>query len=79
VSEKDLASVALVAASIPGKLRWLDTEGVGAMLGYSTAQVRDRLSQREDFPKPARIDGGHPRWKASEIDEWMERQRAKAA
>lgn len=69
----------LTAAAIPPKLRWLDADGVGAMLGYSAQHVRERLACKADFPKASRPDGGHPRWKAAEVDEWMERQRINRA
>jgi predicted DNA-binding transcriptional regulator AlpA len=80
VSEKldSVIAVAALAASIPVAVRWLDSDGVGAMLGYSGQHVRERLACRKDFPKPARIDGGHARWRASEIDAWMERVRKAA-
>jgi predicted DNA-binding transcriptional regulator AlpA len=68
----------LTAAAIPPKLRWLDAEGVGAMLGYSAQHVRERLACKPGFPKPSRPFGGQPRWRASEIDAWMESQRKAA-
>jgi predicted DNA-binding transcriptional regulator AlpA len=63
------------AAAIPISAKWLDTAGVGAILGYKAAQVRDRISVQPGFPVPLRINGGHPRWKASEILEWAEAER----
>jgi predicted DNA-binding transcriptional regulator AlpA len=39
--------------------------------------VRERLALKADFPKAARINGGHPRWKRSEILQWMEQQKEK--
>jgi len=69
----------LTSAAIPPNIRWLDADGVGAMLGYSGQHVRERLASKPGFPKPSRPFGGQPRWKASEIDEWMEQQRINRA
>jgi predicted DNA-binding transcriptional regulator AlpA len=63
------------AAAIPISAKWLDAAGVGAILGYNAAQVRDRISTQPGFPVPLRINNGHPRWKASEILEWAEAER----
>lgn len=68
------------AAAIPLPMRWLDAEEVGALLGYSGRQVMERIACRPDFPKALRVDGrGHPRWLASEVSKWAERERAKHA
>lgn len=67
---------AIKAASIPADSRWLDAEGVGAMLGFAPRYVLESLSRRSDFPKPLRVDGtGHPRWLASEVSAWAEANR----
>jgi predicted DNA-binding transcriptional regulator AlpA len=67
---------ALIAATRTAHLdRWLTAEDVGALLGYSPAQIRERIACRPGFPKPLRVDGGHPRWKASEIQAWAEAER----
>lgn len=64
------------AASIPVRERWLDAEGIAAMLSFKPRYVLENLSCRPDFPKPLRLDGtGHPRWKASEVLDWAARQR----
>lgn len=57
------------AASVPFDERWLDAKGVGAMIAQEPRYVLERLACRPDFPKPNRV--GQPRWKASEIAEWM--------
>jgi predicted DNA-binding transcriptional regulator AlpA len=75
ITKLDELIAATRAASIPVRERWLDAIGVGALLGYSGQHVRERLACRKDFPKPARIDGGHARWKAAEVLAWFERQR----
>lgn len=56
---------------------WLNAELVGALLTYSSAQVLERLACRPDFPKALRLDGGHPRWRASEIHAWAEKNRGR--
>lgn len=59
------------AASVPIEYRWLDADGVASMLSLKPRYVLERLSYREDFPAPMRVDGtGHPRWLASEIQAW---------
>lgn len=63
------------SASIPINVRWLDAAGVGAMLGYSARHVAERVACRPDFPRPMRINGGHPRWLAKEVMTWADGQR----
>lgn len=66
-------------AAIPLDSRWLDADGVGAMLGFAPRYVLEKLATRPDFPKPMRLDGsGHPRWLASEIHEFAKNQQSKA-
>lgn len=61
-------------AAIPLESRWLDAEGVAAMLSFKPRYVLEKLACRTDFPKPLRIDGsGHPRWRATDIQRWAER------
>lgn len=67
---------AALAASIPPTIRWLDAAAVGAMLGYSARHVLQRIACRPDFPTPRNL-GGHPRWKASEVDAWASVQPAR--
>ena len=58
------------------QLLWLDADGIGRMLSLSARHVRERIACQPDFPKPLRIGGlGHPRWLASEIQEWAIAQR----
>lgn len=67
------------AASVPVKERWLDAAGVAALLSVSAAHVLERIAPRPGFPAALRIGGtGHPRWKASEVLEWAERERDSA-
>lgn len=66
------------ASSVPVNLRWLDADQVGAMLGFSSRQVSERIACRPEFPKPLRLNGnGHPRWLASEVAEWAQRERVR--
>lgn len=59
------------AASIPDEKRWIDAEAVSSRLSYAPRYVMETLAFLPDFPKPMRADGeGHPRWLASEIDQW---------
>jgi predicted DNA-binding transcriptional regulator AlpA len=64
------------AASLPVRERWLDAEGVAALISFKPRYVLENLSCRPDFPRPLRLDGtGHPRWKAGEVLDWATRQR----
>jgi predicted DNA-binding transcriptional regulator AlpA len=66
------------AGAIPLEDRWIDVVEVAAMLGFKPRYVLEKVACRPDFPKPMRIDGtGHPRWKASEVNVWAEKQRGK--
>lgn len=79
IAKLDELKSAIVAASIPFDKRWLDTDGAAALLGVSVGHFRDRIACKPGFPKPARYTGGHPHWKASEVDEWADRQRINRA
>lgn len=64
----------LIAATRATQAVWLDAAGVGARISETRRYVLERLAPLPDFPKPSRPGGfGQPRWKASEIDRWMER------
>lgn len=77
IERLDTLIAATKAASVPLPARWLDAEGVGALLSFSPRYVLERIASRADFPKPLRIDGaGHPRWPATEVIEWAERHRS---
>jgi predicted DNA-binding transcriptional regulator AlpA len=77
VQRLDALIAATRAASLPVAVRWLDAEGVGALLSISPRTVLERYAPRPDFPRPMRE--GHPRWKASEVLEWAERCRDRSA
>lgn len=82
MSDITLADVlqAVKEASIPIDHRWLDVDGVAAMLGYRPSYVANTIACRPDFPKGCRMDGkGRPRWLASEVQTWMKKRRAESA
>jgi predicted DNA-binding transcriptional regulator AlpA len=61
---------------IPQNWQFWTTKEIAKALGYTEAVTRDRLVHTPGFPKPYRINGGKPRWKAKEVITWMEQQRA---
>lgn len=73
LSEK-LDELILVTRAASFSDRYLDAVGVGALLSVEPRYVLERLACRPDFPKPA--SWGQPRWKASEVMEWADAQRA---
>lgn len=80
IDKIDELIAAIRYSAIPADIKWLDPEGVGQMLGFAPRYVLEKLACRPDFPKPMRIGGsGHPRWLASEIHEFAQSQRNKAA
>lgn len=74
LAKLDELKIVMVANSIPFNYRWLDAEGVAAMMCVSVGHFRERIACKPKFPKPSRPTGGHPRWKAAEIEEWMVKQ-----
>jgi predicted DNA-binding transcriptional regulator AlpA len=50
--------------------RYLDAEGVAALLGYSKTYTRDRLVHMPDFPAALRMGDGHGRWLRSDVLKW---------
>lgn len=75
VEKLDELIAATNAASVPFGVRWLDAAAIGALIGYSGRHVAERIACKPSFPKPVRLDGGHPRWKVSEVLDWIEAQR----
>lgn len=65
------------AASIPFSARYLDAEACGGMLGFSGRHFAARIACKPGFPKPIRIDGGHARWKGSDVIAWADSQRGR--
>ena len=70
-----LTEVQRLAASsaYPPDCRYVGIEQIASMLNYSESHVKNRIICAPGFPKPSRI--GHPRWKMSEVVEWMDEQR----
>lgn len=66
------------AMSLPFEHRWLDSNEAAALIGISVVQFRQRIACLPDFPTPARPIGRR-KWKASEISEWMDANRRRAA
>ena len=56
----------------------LDVDALAAKFKLNAAHVRDRLTKRKDFPPAYRI-GGTLRWKADEIDDWIDGKRVTPA
>lgn len=56
---------------------WLGAEKVAALLDCSAGQVLQRYASRKGFPKALRVDGGHPKWRVSEIHAWALAEREK--
>lgn len=79
IAKLDEVKAAILASSVPFEHRWLDADGVAAMLSVSAGHFRDRIAPLPDFPKGRRFTGGHRRWKAAEVDEWANRQHHRAA
>lgn len=64
----------IAAAKGAGRDRWLDYAGVADLIGHTAEHVRQRIVILPDFPLPARPNGGHPRWRESEVHAWMASQ-----
>lgn len=71
LAKLDELIAAVNAASAPQDLCWIDAERAAALLGFKPRYFLEKVSLREDFPTPMRIDGkGHPRWLLSEVVAW---------
>lgn len=55
-------------------MKLLDITKLAELFDLNEAHVRDRLTKRKDFPPAYRI-GGALRWKAEEIENWIESRR----
>jgi predicted DNA-binding transcriptional regulator AlpA len=62
-------------------MRWelWDTSTIAERTTYTRKYVEERFVARPDFPAPIRVDGGRPRWIASEVMAWFEQFRQQAA
>lgn len=79
IAKLDELKAAVIAAAVPFDHRWLDTDGCAALLCVSVNHFRNRIACRPDFPHARRFTGGHPRWKASEVDAWADGQTTRVA
>lgn len=59
-------------------MRLIDIPAIADILGLNAAHVRDRLTKRRDFPAGYRI-GGVLRWKAEDIEDWIEARKVTPA
>jgi len=59
--------------------RYLDAEGVAALLSYSYTYTRDNVVHQADFPRPLRMGDGHPRWLKSDVLKWAKGRAARRA
>ena len=59
------------AQSLPAEDRWIDAEGIAALVSLAPRTVAEKLVCRPDFPRPLRI--GHPRWNYAEVVEYLRR------
>jgi predicted DNA-binding transcriptional regulator AlpA len=58
----------------------IDTGDIAALLGVTRAHVTDRLSKREDFPRPVvNISRKLRRWNEYAVRAWASGQRNRAA
>jgi predicted DNA-binding transcriptional regulator AlpA len=56
----------------------LTADDLARLLGLHPVYVRDVISKRKGFPDAIRI-GKALRWKADEIEDWIDRQRVSPA
>ena len=56
---------------VPWEARLWTAADVGAYCDVSARTVAERWAPRPDFPRPVRVAGGHARWYASEIVDWV--------
>lgn len=56
--------------------RWMDAEACAFYIAATSKRAfLERIACLPDFPREVRIRN-HPRWKKSEVDAWMEKQRS---
>lgn len=74
VRKLDELIAATKVTAIPFDNRWIGAAEIGALLSVRPRTVLEVYACRADFPKANRV--GNPRWKASEILQWMEDTRS---
>jgi len=60
---------------IPLSIDMWSKHEIAAILKKSPRTVAERYACKPDFPRPYKLSTGDLRWKASEIMEWIEKQR----
>lgn len=59
-------------------IQYLTAEDIAKILKVSKSQVLQRIVSQPSFPRARRFpttEGrSHPRWKESEVEEWLDRQ-----
>lgn len=62
-------------AKLDPKERLWSLGTIAEYLEMSVSHVSQQVVAQPDFPQPFRLCGtGHPRWKAAEVMEWVERR-----
>ena len=61
------------SASFPPDCRFVGIEQIAILTCYSESHVKHKIICAPDFPSPSRV--GHPRWKLSEVVQWMDDHR----
>ncbi len=56
---------------VPFDARLWTASDIGVYCDVSHRTVAERWAPRPDFPRAVRVAGGHPRWYASEVIEWV--------
>jgi len=59
-------------AQSSGSTAMLTRAEVAQRIGKSTTTAK-RLQADPSFPKPVRIGNSRPRWRAAEVDQWLDR------
>lgn len=71
--------MAALAALVAGD-RWLSAEACAVYIGgIKRRTFLEKIACRPDFPAPAKVLGTTKVWRKSEVDAWIERQRASRA
>jgi len=70
IEKLDELIAATKAAAVPFEIRWIDATEIAALISVKPRTVLERYACRADFPKANRV--GYPRWKLSEVLQWME-------
>ena len=64
-------------AVIPWEETWLTVKEASELIGFSNNYITNVLAAHADFPVASRLGNGPRRWKAGELNRWMEKNREK--